>query len=102
MRLESGDGGKVEAINGLLLGNHKQQVRIVHANTFIGGVSILVLKIEALEQCLGSLLGRFPPKYAKKWVRDKLIWPLWGETFVVNTQSWSARMKWVWGTPHKI
>ena len=32
-------------INGLLLGNHKQQVRIVHANTFIGGVRILVLKI---------------------------------------------------------
>ena len=80
---ESGDGGKVEAINGLLLGNHKQQVRIVHANTFIGGVSILVLTIEALEHCLGSLLGCFPPKYAKKSVHDKLIGPLWGETFVV-------------------
>ena len=37
----------METINGLLLGNHKQQVRIVHAiaNTFIGGVRILVLKI---------------------------------------------------------
>ena len=56
----------MEAINGLLLGNHKQQVRIVHANTFIGGVSILVLKIEAQDHCLGFILELFPPKYAKK------------------------------------
>ena len=69
----------MEAINGLLLGNHKQQVRIVHANTFIGGVSILVLKIEAQEQCLGSLLDHFPPEYAKKWMHDKLIGLLWGD-----------------------
>ena len=88
----------MEAINGLLLGNHRQQVKIVHANTFMGGVSILVLKIEALEHCLGSLLGHFTPKYAIKWVQDKLIRPLWGETFVVNTQSWSARRRWVCGT----
>ena len=73
----------------LLLGNHKQQVRIVHANTFIGGVCENTGTQNLSSGTLGSLLGRFPPKYAKKWVHDKLIGLLWGETFVVNTQSWS-------------
>ena len=58
--------------------NHRQQVRFVHANIFIGGMRILVLNTEAQKHCLGSLLGRFPPKYAKKWVYDKLIWAIVG------------------------
>ena len=33
----------MKAINGLLLGNHKQQVRCVHVITFISGVRILVV-----------------------------------------------------------
>ena len=56
----------MKAINGLLLGNHKQQMRCVHVITFISGVRILVVKIEAQDYCLGFILGLFPPKCAKK------------------------------------
>ena len=56
-------GGKTKAINGLLLGNHRQQVRFVHANIFVGGMRILVLNTEAQKNALfGFSIGSFSSK----------------------------------------